>query len=122
SLHATAPAPPDIDPPSLHGALPIFTVSDVQSARLTQHSGKRVFELPLIECAAPGPAIVGASVTWLTVLNSYASWSDVLAAHATWADILELIGDPTEVAWPRSRNAWPRRRWCVAQPDSVREI
>lgn len=77
-----------------------FTVSDVQSARLTQHSGKRVFELPLIECAAPGPAIVGASVTWLTVLNSYASWSEVLAAHATWADMLELIGDPTEVIVP----------------------
>jgi hypothetical protein len=60
----------------------------------------RLWELPLIEVAAPGPDVVGSTSTWQTVISTYATWADVLAAHDTWASVLELIGDPTEVIVP----------------------
>ncbi|WP_213452899.1 hypothetical protein [Rhizomonospora bruguierae] len=56
--------------------------------------------LPLTEVAAPGPDVVGATVTWQTVLARYATWADVLAAHPTWVDLMTLIGDPSEVIVP----------------------
>ncbi len=60
----------------------------------------RLFDLPLVEVAAPGPDVVGSTSTWQTVINTYATWSDVLAAHSTWADLLDLIGDGSEVIVP----------------------
>jgi len=60
----------------------------------------RLFTLPLVEVAAPGPDVVGSTSTWQTVLNTYATWADVLMAHPTWADLLELIGDGNEVIVP----------------------
>lgn len=60
----------------------------------------RLWELPLVEVAAPGPDVVGSTSTWQTVVNTYATWADVLVAHATWADLLELIGDGSEVIVP----------------------
>lgn len=60
----------------------------------------RLWTLPLVEVAAPGPDVVGSTSTWQTVVNTYATWSDVVANNATWADLLELIGDPSEVIVP----------------------
>lgn len=60
----------------------------------------RLYELPLVEVAAPGPDVVGTLSTWQTVVNTYATWADVLAAHPTWADLLELVGDGSEVVVP----------------------
>lgn len=54
----------------------------------------------VVEVAAPGPDIVGATSTCQTVLNLYATCADVLAAFATCADLLELVGDPSEVIVP----------------------
>jgi len=56
-----------------------------------------VTTLPLTEVAPPGPDVVGATVTWRSVLNTYATWADLRAAHASWASVLELIGDPQDV-------------------------
>lgn len=64
------------------------------------HSDRRYFELPLTEVAAPGPDVVGATITCQGVLNAYATCSAVLAAHATCASLLELIGSPTDVIVP----------------------
>ncbi|MFI6228876.1 hypothetical protein ACIBCR_16355 [Micromonospora echinospora] len=61
---------------------------------------QRVFALPCVEVAAPGPDVVGATSTWQTVLSTYATWADVMAEHATWADLMELVGDPTDVIVP----------------------
>jgi hypothetical protein len=60
----------------------------------------RLFELPMVEVAAPGPDVVGSTSTWQTVVNTYATWADVMAANATWADLLDLIGDGSEVLVP----------------------
>ncbi|PWR08569.1 hypothetical protein DKT68_15240 [Micromonospora acroterricola] len=57
----------------------------------------RVFSLPCVEAAAPGPDVVGATSNWQTVLNTYATWADLLTAHATWGSVLELVGDPEDV-------------------------
>jgi hypothetical protein len=60
----------------------------------------RLWDLPLIEVAAPGPDVVGSTSTWQTVVNTYATWADVLAAHSSWASLLELVGDGSEVIVP----------------------
>lgn len=60
----------------------------------------RLFELPLVEVAAPGPDVVGSTSTWQTVVNTYATWAAVMVANPSWADLLELIGDPSEVIVP----------------------
>lgn len=60
----------------------------------------RLWDLPLVEVAAPGPDVVGSTATWQTVVNTYATWADVMVAHPTWADLLELIGDGSEVIVP----------------------
>lgn len=57
----------------------------------------RLWSLPLVEVAAPGPDVVGSTSTWQTVVSTYATWADVMLAHPSWADLLELIGDGTEV-------------------------
>jgi len=74
---------------------------DTTSARRIRPRGdSRVFVLPVTQCAAPGPDVVGATSTWQTVLNSYASWNAVLAANATWADLLARVAPPSEVIVP----------------------
>ena len=57
----------------------------------------RVFELPLVEVAAPGPDVIGAAVTCQTVLSTYATCQAVLDAQPTCLSLLELVGDPTDV-------------------------
>ncbi|RAO26466.1 hypothetical protein PSN13_06494 [Micromonospora saelicesensis] len=57
----------------------------------------RVFELPCTRAAAPGPDVVGATVTCQGVLNTYATCQAVLDAHPTCLSLLELIGSPTDV-------------------------
>lgn len=76
------------------------TAGDTTEAHPERGSIERLWTLPLTEVAAPGPDVVGASVTWQTVLNTYSTWADVIAAHPTWADLLELVGDPTDVIVP----------------------
>lgn len=60
----------------------------------------RLTSADVIEVAAPGPDVVGATSTWQTVKNTYATWADVIAAKANWAALLELVGDPSEVIVP----------------------
>lgn len=76
------------------------SVGDTVQRRPARRSVRRLFELPCVEVAAPGPDVVGATSNWQTVLNTYGTWADLLAAHPTWADLLELIGDPTDVVVP----------------------
>lgn len=60
----------------------------------------RVFTLPLVEVAPPGPDVAATIGTWTSVLAGYADWNAVLAAFPTWADLLALHGDPAEVIVP----------------------
>lgn len=74
---------------------------DTSSSRRPRPRGSsRVFSLPLRQCAAPGPDVVGTTVTWQSVLNLYPSWAALLAANPTWADLLARVAAPSEVIVP----------------------
>jgi hypothetical protein len=60
----------------------------------------RLFEMPMIEVAPPGPDVVGATVEWQSIINDFATWADVIAEFATWADVLEYVGSPSDVIVP----------------------
>jgi hypothetical protein len=75
-----------------------YRIGDMAARRAIPRGGAvRLFELPLVECAAPGPDVATASATWASVIALYGTWPDVVAAQATWEDLLEIIGDPSEV-------------------------
>lgn len=87
--------PADCDVPG--GYVSVGSTSVRRTARRTV---RRITSLPCTEVAAPGPDVVGATITWQGLLNVYGTWAEVIAAHPTWADLLELIGDPTDVIVP----------------------
>jgi len=60
----------------------------------------RVVSWTLVEVAAPGPDVVGATSNYETIRATYATYADQLAAHATYGSLLELIGDPEDVIVP----------------------
>lgn len=73
-------------------------VSDTTQRRQTPVDDERyLFTLPLIEVAAPSATIVGATVNWNNVVNSFAAWSDLISGEATWDTVLERIGDPADI-------------------------
>lgn len=72
-------------------------VGDVTISRRVRRSPRRYLNLPLVECAAPAPEIVGATNTWSAVIASYATWADLIAANATWQDVLDGVADPGDV-------------------------
>lgn len=53
--------------------------------------------LQVQEVLAPGPDVVGATVTHDTLLALYATFDELLAANPTFDDLLDLMGDPSEV-------------------------
>lgn len=76
------------------------TVGDTSARRTARRSVRRIFDLPCVEGAAPGPDVLGATINWQTVLNGYSTWADVLAANATWAQLLDRVGSPQDVIVP----------------------
>lgn len=73
---------------------------DAGYTRHHRYRNRAVWEIPVVEVAAPGPDIAYAENTWQTVINRYGTWADVLAAHATWASLLTELPDPSEVIVP----------------------
>lgn len=76
------------------------SVGNVSRAPVSKVSASRIWDVPLTEIAAPGPAVVGSAYTWTSTLNEYATWSDVIADNATWADLLQRTGSPSDVIVP----------------------
>lgn len=74
-----------------------YRIGDMDSSRVRELGTPRLFELPLVEHAAPGPDVATASATWDSVIALYGTWADVVAAQPTWEDLLDLVGDPSEV-------------------------
>lgn len=74
-----------------------YRVGQMGSERAIRNGTVRYFELPLQECAAPGPDVATASATWDTVIALYGSWPAVVAAQVSWETLLQLIGSPSEV-------------------------
>lgn len=75
-------------------------VGDVTRRRFGHVSQRRWFDLPLTEVAAPGPDVVGTTVTWEALIAEFGTWADVLAEFGTWADVLEHVADPEVVIVP----------------------
>lgn len=63
-------------------------------------TGRRFFDLPLIEVAAPSSILVGNTILWSDVVASYATWADVIAAKPTWSDLVDQIAVPGDVIVP----------------------
>lgn len=56
--------------------------------------------LEMTEVAAPGPEVVGSTVTWQTILDNFATWADVIAFFPTWGHVLQYVADPSEILVP----------------------
>lgn len=86
-------APPGSPVPTVYAV-----IGDVQDDQPVPDT--HLWTLPITEVAAPGADIVGATMTWQTVINNYASWSAAITANATWEDVLDGIADPADVIVP----------------------
>lgn len=75
-------------------------VEDMTRSRYGTVSGRRYFELPMRNVAAPGPDVVGATSTWETLVAEFGSWTAVLAAFGSWADVADYVADPSVVIVP----------------------
>jgi hypothetical protein len=75
-------------------------VGDSTRRRFGHASQRRWFDLPCTEVAAPGPDVVGVTITWDLLMAEYGSWTAVLAAFGSWSDILEYVADPSVVIVP----------------------
>lgn len=68
--------------------------------RMSQRGVRRYFTLPLTEVAAPALDLIGATLTYQTVLASYASYDALLAGEVSYNGLLEGIGSPADVIVP----------------------
>lgn len=75
-------------------------VDEMERSRYGTMSGRRYFDLPMRNVAAPGPDVVGATSTWETLVAEFGSWNAVQAAFGTWADVVEHVADPSVVIVP----------------------
>lgn len=71
-----------------------FYIAGVSDSRASTYGLHRYFEMSLIECAAPDPAIVGYTATWAGIVANFATWAAVEAAFSTWLQV-EAYVNPT---------------------------
>jgi hypothetical protein len=76
------------------------SVGDVTRSWHPLRPAQQLWTLPVTEVAPPGPDVVGATITWQGVLNTYGSWQDLISANGSWADVLANIGSPSDVIVP----------------------
>lgn len=75
-----------------------YRIDRMDGKRVTPRSDKRLFDIPLSECARPGPDIATAQNTWDSVFLTYGTWEQLAATGLTWEQLRDnLIGDPSEV-------------------------
>jgi hypothetical protein len=60
-------------------------------------STRRRWPLPCRVVAAPGPGVVGGTMTYGALINLYGSYENVLAANASYADLLALMATPDDL-------------------------
>lgn len=63
-------------------------VGSYRSRRPSHRSPVRFWDVDLQQVTAPPPSVVGAAVTWQSVLDQYATWSDVLDGAASWSELV----------------------------------
>lgn len=77
-----------------------FAVGDVSRSPENRYSERRVWDVALVEVAAPAASIVGSAYTCASVLAEYATVTAVITGNATIAALLERTGTPSEVIVP----------------------
>jgi hypothetical protein len=78
-----------------------YLIQDVKIRRASATFGtRRYFDLQLEETSAPSFELVGNTVTWQGIINSYATWADLIADNPTWQDVMNRIGTPADVVVP----------------------
>lgn len=75
-------------------------IGDTSERRTSQYGTNRVFSLPCVEVARPGPDVTADTTTWDAVLAEYADWDAVLADNADWETLVARLGDPASVVVP----------------------
>lgn len=75
-------------------------VDDVTRTRFGHVTGRRYFEVPMTEVAAPAADIVGVTSTWETLVAEFGTWTAVLAEFGSWSAVLEHVSDPSVVVVP----------------------
>lgn len=75
-------------------------IGDVTRRRFGTTSGRRWFDLPLTEVAAPAASVYGIPATWETIVAEFGTWANVLANFATWQQVSDYISDPSVVIVP----------------------
>jgi hypothetical protein len=74
-----------------------YAVGDVSRETTLRLSARRVWQVPLTEVAAPGPAVIGPAYTIASMIAEYANVTAVLAGNATISDLLQRFGSPSDV-------------------------
>ncbi|GAB3224105.1 hypothetical protein GCM10027447_12370 [Glycomyces halotolerans] len=72
-------------------------IDDRAMRRLGPVSTRRRWPLPCRVVAAPGPGVVGGTMTYGALLNLYGGYDNVLAANPTYADLLDLMASPEDL-------------------------
>jgi hypothetical protein len=74
-------------------------IGDTGQSRRTRsaRSDRRYVDLPCTVVAAPGPDVVGGTMTWGTVLALYGDWTNLVAANPTWSALLAGVASPEDL-------------------------
>lgn len=70
---------------------------DTVQHRMIRGSHTREYILPIREVVQPDAQIIGATMTWRAVLNTYGSWNAVVASNPTWLDLLRDVASPDDL-------------------------
>lgn len=71
-------------------------IGDVSTAKRSQTGRRRYVTLPLVEVAAPDPALSGTTITCRGVLGGWSTCADLLAAFASILDLLQASSYPED--------------------------
>lgn len=71
-----------------------------QSVRANAADTRHLFTMPFTEVAPPGPDVIGATVTYQSLLSAFSTYEELLDAETSYASVLERIGDPSDVIVP----------------------
>jgi hypothetical protein len=70
-----------------------FVAGDVTRTQLAKTSTAITFTIPVIEVAAPGSTVAGATYVWSDVIANYASWTAVIAANPSWSNLIDKVSN-----------------------------
>lgn len=77
-----------------------YAVGEVRRRPTMRLSARRLWDVPLTQVAAPGPAVIGSAYTCASVLAQYATVTSVITDNLTIVDLLERTGSPSDVLVP----------------------